>query len=198
MAKLAGTTEDRADPGQWVELYGDFLFRYALSRLRDADAAEEAVQEAFVAGLHAREQYSGKGSERAWLLGILKRKIIDNIRRRSRTVSVESDASNGSFSESLFDQRGGWRVDPRAFASDPGSSLERDEFWSIFRHCLDALPVRQADAFALREMDEQTTDEICKELEISPSNLWVLLHRARLQLADCMRTRWQLEGGRAP
>ncbi len=180
------------DPAQWVDRHGDYLYRYALSRLRDAEASEEVVQDAFVAGLRSVDQYAGTGAERAWLLGILKRKIVDHIRLRSRARSMEAGGSEDS-SESLFDHRGFWKADPRIFGSDPSASLEKREFWAALRKCLDALPGRQADAFTLREMDEKTSDEICKELEVSPSNLWVLLHRARLRLANCLKTRWQAE-----
>ncbi len=72
------------DPSVWVDRHGDVLYGYALARLRDPEAAEEVVQETFVSALGAVAQYSGKGAEGAWLLGILKRKIVDHVRRRSR------------------------------------------------------------------------------------------------------------------
>jgi RNA polymerase sigma-70 factor (ECF subfamily) len=189
--------QESLSPSKWVDRHGDYLYRYALSRLRDAEASEEVVQETFVAGLRNVDQYAGTGTERAWLLGILKRKIVDHVRLRSRASSMEADGSD-EFSESLFDHRGFWKVDPRIFGSDPSAPLEKQEFWMAFRKCLNALPGRQADAFTLREMDDKSSEEICKDLEISPSNLWVLLHRARLRLANCMKTRWQAEGGQSP
>ncbi|MCH7728416.1 MAG: sigma-70 family RNA polymerase sigma factor [Planctomycetes bacterium] len=183
------------NPAEWVDRHGDYLFRYAMSRLHDAEAAEEAVQETFVAGLGAIDQYKGRGAERAWLLGILKRKIVDQVRQRNRTTPGEGASANHDLSEVLFDRKGKWRDDPRIFGSQPDATLERDEFWQAFRSCLDSLPQRQADAFTLRELDEKISDEICKDLEISPSNLWVLLYRARLGLANCLKSRWQHEGG---
>ena len=181
-------------PADWVDQYGHYLYRYAVSRLRDGDAAEEVVQETFVAALRHVEQYEAKGSERAWLLGILKRKIIDLIRSRNRTTSlVDEDANDPS--EALFDRRGSWQREIRSTIYAPLDSLERKEFWRILRGCLESLPPRQADIFTLREMDDQTTDEICKEFEITPSNLWVILHRARLQLSTCMKSRWQQDQG---
>lgn len=185
------------NPAEWVDRHGDYLYRYALSRLRDAEASEEVVQETFVAGLKNVDQYAGAGAERAWLLGILKRKIVDHVRLRSRAGSAQTADAPDDLSESLFDNRGFWKIDPRIFGSDPSAALERREFWTAFRKCLDALPERQADAFVLREIDEKSSEEICKDLDVSSSNLWVLLHRARLRLANCMKGRWQAEGGQS-
>lgn len=182
------------DPGQWVDRYGDYLYRYALSRLGDAEAAEEVVQETLMAGLRSVGQYAGKGTERAWLLGILKRKIVDLLRRRSRTESLDA-AEGDDPAEVLFDRRGRWQVDRRTFGPMPSDPMEQAEFWQVFRRCLEGLPRRQADVFSLRELDGKNSREICKDLDISASNLWVLLYRARLRLADCMRSRWQADRG---
>ncbi len=97
--------------------------------------------------------------------------------------------SADDLSETLFDQKGNWRADPRAFGPDPSTSLQRQEFWRIVRTCLETLPQRQADVFMLREMEGLGSEEICKELDISPSNLWVLLYRARLRLSQCLKSR---------
>lgn len=176
------------DPTQWVDQHGDTLYRYALSRLRNPDAAEEVVQETFVAALHARDQYSGRGSQGAWLLGICRRKVVDYVRRRSRPDAAMRGDAGPDPSEALFDQRGHWRSDPRILGRRPEETLERDEFWQALRHCLQGLSQRQADAFVLRELEGMKTKEICEELGVSASNLWVLLHRARLGLTRCLQT----------
>ena len=111
-----------------------------------------------------------------------------------RAAVGQSEDAGGDLTETLFDETGHWRDDPRVFGDQPSASLERQEFWKIFRGCLETLPEGQADAFTLREFDERSSEEICKDLDISPSNLWVLLHRARLRLANCMKARWQAEG----
>ncbi len=190
MDELTKADSNTLKPAEWVDQYGDYLYRYAVSRLRDGDAAEEVVQETFVAALRHVDQYEAKGSERAWLLGILKRKIIDLIRARNRTNSLADEDSNDP-SETLFDRNGSWQKEIRTARYAPLDSLEREEFWRILRGCLEALPAKQADVFTLREMDDQTTEEICKGLEITASNLWVILYRARLQLSHCMKNRWQ-------
>ncbi len=175
------------EPERWVDEYGDYLFRYAQSRLRDRDAAEEVVQQTFVAGFENRQQYAGKGSLRGWLMGILKRKIVDLYRQRSRTSALIED----SYESKYFDEQGSWKPDVRNSKHSPLDTIDREEFWEILQKCLGLLPKGQADAFVLRELDEKDSQEICKELEITPSNLWVSLHRARLQLTHCMKHRWQ-------
>jgi RNA polymerase sigma-70 factor (ECF subfamily) len=177
------------DPTRWLELYGDYLFRFALSRVRDPEAAEELVQQTLVAGFRAAGQYAGTGTEKAWLLGILKRKIIDAIRSRQRQATVPLGEQNDDFMGTLFDSTGHWRSNPRFIGPDPSAALEKSEFWDAFRQCLGKLPGRQADVFVLRELDDQASEEICKELSLSTSNLWVLLHRARLALARCLELR---------
>jgi RNA polymerase sigma-70 factor (ECF subfamily) len=184
------------NPASWLDRYGDYLFRYALSRLRNADSAEEVVQETLVAGLRHRDQYQGKGSEKAWLVAILKRKVIDHVRKRNRRGEIKDTDAETDLGETLFDHKGHWREDPRLFGPHPEAALENREFWEIFRDCLSKLPQRQADVFALREMDGRSSDEICKEMGLTSSNLWVLLYRARLGLSRCLKAHWQAVGGR--
>lgn len=182
------------EPTIWVDAHGDALYRYAVSRLRDGDAAEEVVQQTFLAGLEHLDQFQGKGSERGWLLGILKRKIIDLVRARNRTQSL-SQQDGGDAMDRMFDEKGRWKRSVQSTLRQPLDVLERQEFWPILQECLSTLPIKQADAFTLRELEDLGTEEICKALAISPSNLWVLLHRARLRLASCMKTRWTQDNG---
>ena len=175
------------DPQDWVDLYGDYLYRYAWSRLRDNNSAEEVVQETFLAGVRFLEQYKGEGTQRGWLLGILKRKIVDHIRQRRRyDRDGTSWEDNPDPSAMLFDKNGNWRED----AFRPGMKMESRELWDIVRGCLQHLPQGQADVFSLSVMEDMDSDEICSRLEITPSNLWVRLHRARLGLAKCVGSKW--------
>jgi RNA polymerase sigma-70 factor (ECF subfamily) len=190
MSQPADSTDPRGiDPSTWVDEFGDYLYGYAVTRLRDGNSAEEVVQQSLVAAFTHIGQFSGRGPIRAWLLGILKRKIIDFVRQRNRTDSL-SDDSSPDVADSLFKQNGMWTTAVKSEGWKQFDSLEREEFWQILQACLDGLPSRQADVFALREMDDRSTEEICKVLDISASNLWVLLHRARVRLAVCMNSRW--------
>ncbi len=181
-----------ANASTWVDEYGDSLYRYALSRLRNPEAAEEVVQQTFLAGLEHWDQFSGSGSQQGWLTGILKRKIIDFVRQRSRSAqTAEVDMRDPL--DSFFDRSGSWKKNVHETLLEPLDSVDRKEFWPIFQKCLGTLPQRQSGAFMLREIENLESAEICEELEISASNLWVLLHRARLRLAHCIKSRWLQE-----
>ena len=185
-------TPKSVNPDTWVDEHGDYLYRYAWSRLRDSNAAEEVVQEAMLAGVRFSGQYSGKGSERSWLLGILKRKIVDYVRLRQRY-----DRDGGSIEDSdpttmLFDRNGQWRAG--SMPSAPDQTVESRELWDVVRESLNHLPKGQADVFMLSVMEEMESDEVCSQLEITPSNLWVRLHRARLGLARCVGSKWFNDG----
>lgn len=184
--------KQKLDPSEWVDAYSDYLYRYALSRLRDANAAEESLQETFLAGIKHHSQFQGLGSQRAWLLGILKRKIIDYIRSRSR-LKQAADESEAEFENRLFDESGFWRQGANRWSVESGRQLESEELWQVVRECLSHIPDNQADAFVLSVMEGMSTEEICAELDITQSNLWVRLHRARLHLAHCVSSHMQAD-----
>ncbi len=183
------------DPASWVDLYGDFLYRYALSRVRNASVAEDLVQETFLAALKARRNFQGRSAVRTWLIAILKHKTVDYIRKKVREKAsdkVESllDAAAGDFIDTGFNSRGGWKKPPAKWGANPTEIYEQKEFIDILYRCLGELPERQAQAFMLREIDGLTTDEICKALGISATNSWVILYRARIQLRQCLEDNW--------
>jgi RNA polymerase sigma-70 factor (ECF subfamily) len=173
------------EPGEWLSRYGDALYHYALARLRRPHEAEEAVQEALLAALRARGQFEGRSHPRTWLMGILKRKVVDRLRAAPRAAA----ATTLDDLDAWFDERGKWRKPPWRWR-DPAASAERSEFWGVVRHCLARLPARMAAAFTLRTLDDWPSADVCRELDVSPGNLWVLLHRARLQLVRCLELHW--------
>ncbi len=180
-------TDEQAElhPETWVDRYGDMLYRYAVLRLRDVAAAEDVVQDTFLSALAHRDQYRGTGSVGAWLLGICKRKVLDRLRARHRQSAVTATDLGPDVAEFLFDERGRWQKDALGSCA-AWTDRERAEFWEALQHCLDQLSSKQADAFVLRELEGRSTEEICKDLGVSKSNVWVLLHRARLALARCL------------
>ncbi len=185
-----------AHPERWVEEYGDYLFRYALLRLRDATKAEDVVQETFLAALKARDRFCGHSAERTWLIGILKNKVGDYYRSLGRETSftdLEFYAKEEShdFVGEGFSQ-GAWTRErrPADWPTLPSASLEAAEFWTAFRECLGRLPHNISRVFVMREVDEIESREICDQLKISDSNLWVMLHRARLALRRCLESNW--------
>jgi len=181
------------NPSTWVDQYGDYLFRYAYSRLRDANAAEEVVQETFLAGVRYADQYSGRGAERAWLLGILKRKIIDFVRMRAKHNATSGYEDEADLTGQFFDAAGNWKPGVMGWSPAPNQKIEMEELWNVVKQCLKTLPQGQADVFVLSVMEDMDSVDICKELEISSSNYWVLMHRARLGLASCVGQKWAIE-----
>ena len=185
-----------SDPERWVEAYGDYLFKYALMRLRDSAKAEDAVQETFLAALKGGKTFAGRSAEKSWLVGILKNKICDYYRKASRETSFTdlefySDEESDRFiPDGLF--KDGWihELGPLEWSSDPGASLDSQEFWKTFHDCSSKLPKNVAAAFNLREVDGVESKEICALLNISENNLWVMLHRARMALRRCLEKNW--------
>jgi len=185
-----------SDPERWVESYGDYLFKYALMRLRDSARAEDAVQETFLAALKGGKTFAGRSAEKSWLVGILKNKICDYYRKASRETSFTdlefySDEENDRFiPDGLF--KDGWihELGPLEWSSDPGASLDSQEFWKTFHDCSTKMPKNVAAVFNLREVDGVESKEICAMLNISENNLWVMLHRARMALRRCLETNW--------
>lgn len=179
------------NPDQWLDEYGDKLYRYALMRVRDAAIAEDLVQETFLAALKARSNFKQQSSEQTWLIGILKHKIIDYIRKDSRESLLDSDSAlDRELTESYFDQHGHWKMMLSAWP-EPDKSLEQHQFWLILQECIDQLPKKMASAFVMREIDGLSNSEICKILNISTTNnLWVTLSRTRVRMRQCLETRW--------
>jgi RNA polymerase sigma-70 factor (ECF subfamily) len=172
------------DPDRWLTDHGDLMWRYAIVRLRNADAAEEAIQEALVAALEARAHFRGESSERTWLMSILRHKIADRLRRR-REAALERGAPVG-----MFNDQGKWRVRPRNWPKDPHRVMADPEFWRDLENCLAELPPGVGDAFVLYVMRRIDGPAVCAALSIAAGNLWVRLHRARMLLRRCLAGKW--------
>ena len=187
-----GTAENRhmPDPETWVDQYGDYLYRFALSRLQESAAAEDLVQETFLAALHARKNFKGRSSVTTWLTGILKHKIIDYFRKENRNQPVEDVEPFITSLDDLFDEKGKWKIGPSKWTANPTELYERKEFWRILTQCLSELSGRLAQIFRLRELEELSTEEICKVFDISATNYWVILYRARMLLRRCLEINW--------
>ena len=181
-----------ADPSRWVERHGDYLYRFAAAAVRHREAAEDLVQEALLAAWRARDGFAGDSSERTWLTAILKRKVADWLRRR--VVERAHAAEQDRIAAGLFDRRGHWKKAPMAWG-DPAGVVDRDEIRAALAGCLGHLPERLHAAFVLRYLDEQPGDDVCRALGLTPSNLWVMLHRARLRLAGCLSETWFGDAG---
>ena len=184
----------KPDPGRWLQEYGDTLFRYALRQLHNSAHAEDMVQETLLAAFQGRASYSGRASEKTWLTGILKHKIIDFIRKQVRESTVDdintlSDATAESGMDNLFDARGQWIHPPQDWGR-PDKVLHNNQFIEAFEHCMGHLKPAHAQIFSLKELVGQSIDEICKELDITATNCSVMLYRARMGLRRCLELHW--------
>ena len=171
-----------------------YLYLYAKVRLRDADLAEDVVQETMVAALEALPTFQEKSSLRTWVVAIMRNKMADALRAGNRLVRVNGGADEevgDEDVESLFDRRGMWHGDtrPRTW-EQPEAALEQQQFWSVFENCLCDMPHRTAEVFALREVLGESIDAICKNLEVTPTNCSVMLYRARMRLRTCLDKNW--------
>ena len=164
--------------------------RYAMLQLRNPEQAEDVVQETLLAAIEGLARFAGGSSIKTWLTGILKHKILDAIRRKSREQPLikAGDDETGTV-DAMFKTDGHWQEMPAAWG-DPEQAFENRRFWEIFELCSHLMPERTARIFMLREVMEMTTEEICQECAITPTNLWVILHRARLTLRECLEIKW--------
>lgn len=179
-----------ADFRRQIEALRPYLLRFASLQLRDAAAAEDAVQEALVAALAGESGFAGRANLRTWLTGILKHKIVDAIRRQAREPALPQDGEDALDDfDALFRRNGHWAERPAGWG-DPDRALEQAQFFRALERCLERLPARTARAFMMREHLGLETPEICKELDITPTHFWVMLYRARMMLRECLQQTW--------
>lgn len=183
-------TDHQLHPETWVETYGDLMMGYAYTRLKSRSIAEDVVQETLLGAYKSKDRYKGTHPEKAWLMGILKHKIVDHIRKAVRETVMENPEDAAAFDSPLYKYSGIPTMNPRPWQFDPSKAAEYSDFWPVFENCLSKLKPVQKAAFLLRELEGQTTEEICNELEISANNLCVIFHRARAQLKDCLERNW--------
>ncbi|TAM56012.1 MAG: sigma-70 family RNA polymerase sigma factor [Paraburkholderia sp.] len=175
-----------------VRLRADLL-RFATLQLRDKASAEDAVQDAMLAAMSKMTEFRGQAQLSTWVFAILKNKIIDTLRSRSRfpTLACEADDLPADSFDALFDERDRWnREDRPACWGDPEATLAQQQFWTVFQLCLDRLPTSTARVFMMREFLELEPEEVAAELAITKTNCGVILHRARMTLRLCLQTQW--------
>lgn len=180
----------RSGVSEMIEDHLDYLFRYAFSRMHDEASAEDVVQETLLAALRGNCSFAQRSSPRTWLTGILKHKMIDHLRHTSRQVQFYSDVDIEG--DSFFGENGDWQpgASPLPWENTSESLFERKEFMTVLEECISKLPRNLAVAFSLREIEGLDSSEICEILNISTSNLSVIMHRARLRLRRLLEERW--------
>jgi RNA polymerase sigma-70 factor (ECF subfamily) len=183
-------SSNAANPNIWFEKYHDYLFKYALSRLREADLAEEKIQDTFLAALQSRKNFRGLASEKTWLISILKRKIYDHFRRIRRDRQYYVTSPVAWIGDDVFDSKKMHAVRSSIWFSDPLKAYEQKEFLKIITHALSELPGRLAQVFIFREILELSSQEICELMDIRACNLYVMMHRARKRMRHNLKLKW--------
>ena len=174
-----------------LERHRPVLLRFAMLQLRNRAQAEDAVQETLIAAIQGAKNFAGKSSVRTWLVGILKHKIVDHIRRSRREEPLDLSSAETSLEDFdvLYKEDGHYASAPADWG-DPEAALSQRKFFETLERCLEGLPKNAARVFMMREVMGIETDEICKDLAITASNCWVLLYRARMSLRTCLEERW--------
>lgn len=183
--------DTKLDPSTWINKYGNYLYNFAIARVYDQDAAQDLVQETFYSAVKAKDSFEGRSTEKTWLTSILKRKIIDHYRKNIRKKEDFILDDNEHFQrEGIL--KGHWEDEylPMDWAYQESQVLENSEFFKVLQSCLSKIPDKMAATFSMKEIQDYSTEEICKELDITPSNLWVLMHRAKLRLRKCIEKNW--------
>ena len=172
---------NKLDPRSWVEKYSDIFYQYAIRRLNDAQAAEDVVQETFLAAIKSSVNFRGDSLESTWLNSILRKKTVDAIRKRERRRKAQPISNGAEVNDFSEDQV--LEVIGASFSMSPSKAMSDAEFMNLVQTSLAGLPKNQADVFVLRELEQLEPEAICEMLDISRKNLWVRLYRARVALA---------------
>ncbi|NNC50240.1 MAG: sigma-70 family RNA polymerase sigma factor [Flaviramulus sp.] len=177
------------NPNKWIDSYSDYLFNFTISRVSDREIAQDLVQDTFLAALKSMKNFKGEASERTWLISILKRKIIDYYRKiNSNKGKAEMRISYNGDSETEGDWLEERVADP--FDKTAEDKMQNEELGEAILKCLSKLPVKQAEVFKMKTIQGFDTKVICNELNITASNLWVIIHRARTSMATCLKENW--------
>ncbi len=185
-------------PERWVASYADYLYSLAVMKTGDREAAQDLVQEVFLSAIRASDSFKGLSSEKTWLTAILNNKVIDFYRKKdvlkdAGDYLASTDTSfHTSFFEPESERHGHWRRDvaPKEWEEGPDTTMERKEFYEVLQHCISQMPLKLVPAFVAKYIEDQDSDKICKDLNLSPSNYWVMLHRAKLLVRSCLEKNW--------
>jgi len=176
-------TKEIMDTGKLVEDHSDYLLSFAMSKLQDLELAKDLVQDTFVSAITKLETFEKRSSIRTWLTSILNRKIIDHW-RKAETRYTDPVSS-------YFDQEGRarhWIIDKynKESVENVVDKISKEEATLELYNCIEKLPEKWRGVIASKYLEEKVSEDICKEMEITSSNLWVIIHRAKLLLRDCL------------
>lgn len=179
----------------WVHSFGDELFSWALHKTSDREVAEDLVQETFFSAFRSFDSFKGQSIAKTWLFKILNNKIIDHYRKSSQQLFINFEDFVGNQAKSdiigLFDHLGNWTPNGLEHEwSNEGHLLDDPEFNEVMEKCMDDLPETWKTVVLWKYHLDKKAREICQELDITPSNYWQILHRAKLLLKKCLELKW--------
>lgn len=184
--------KERTNPEHWVAAHADYLYAFALKRLSDPELCKDLVQDTFISAIKSLSQYQGSSSERTWLTAILKNKITDHYRKKTAISLLTNQLSSEENTTTFFEKNGHWKAEhaPQSWGVEDADPLESEELKAILKLCLDKLPRLWAMVMNRKYLEEENSAEICKELNLTASNFWVIIHRAKLSLRACIGKQW--------
>lgn len=187
-------SQKQLDLHQWSKDYSKALYDWAFYKTGDKEIAEDLVQDCFAAAVEAYDRFAGRSKAKTWLFAILNRKIADHYRSKERKVYRHEDPYEAQAQQRIdqkFNAQGGWEeAHPSSEDWEDLHLLDREDFRAVLALCLDDLPLRWRTAITGKYLQEKTAEELRQELELSASNYWQIIHRAKLMLRDCFKLNW--------
>lgn len=187
------------NPSTWISKYGDYLFSIAMLKTSNRETAEDLVQESFLSAIKAKDSFRGDSSEKTWLVSILNNKIIDYYRKKDvlkNTTEYLTDTEK-SFNDSFFGMEtmmsnAHWtnEASPKNWSSNADEKIMQSEFQRVLEKCIGLMPPKLAPIFISKFIDEEETETICKDFQLTSSNYWVIIHRAKLLIRSCLEKNW--------
>ena len=182
---MTNSTLNILKPEEWVNQYGDYLYSFAMSRLSSQELAEDLLQETFLSAFQSKDNFKGGSNERTWLISILKRKIADHYRKKSRTKEELSNYDSPFIQDDFM--HGQWKEEKAPLQWDVEDEwLQDEDFIKVLKKCISNLPSKWKSIFSMKHIEEVNNAEICEELNVSEANIWTILHRSRLQVRECI------------
>ncbi len=184
--------KEKANPEQWVTSYADYLYAFSLKRVQNPEFCKDLVQDTFMSAIKNISTFKGNSSEKTWLTSILKNKIIDHYRKKHTEIAFIESLSKEEQRDNFFESNGHWKQQylPQSWGIEDKDYLENKELKSILERCIKKLPALWAMVFSMKYMDDEDSNKICKDLGLTPSNFWVIVHRSKLNLRACISKHW--------
>tara|TARA_R110002072_G_scaffold282761_3_gene445942 strand:- start:5927 stop:6481 length:555 start_codon:yes stop_codon:yes gene_type:complete len=181
------SNKTKIDHTELIEEHSDYLLSFAMSKLKDIELAKDLVQDTLVSAITKLDTFEHRSKLRTWLTSILNRKIIDHWRKAETRYTDPVS----SFFDQDDSQRHWFLEKQEGFTKETiESKMDQDETMTELKACLETLPEKWRGIIASKYLQEKESEQICNDFDITPSNLWVIIHRAKLLLRDCLKNKW--------